>query len=239
MEKERRQVHYYALDVSDDALYKSLGGLKEQFAGSQFISISGLSGTYDDCAEWLASSARLPVSTVTLLWLGNSVANLTQHDASVLMGQFRQACEKMSVDCNFLISADCCSDEGRILKAYDPHEGPSRKFLFHGLHHANQLLGQPVFKEADWNAVPEWDNVQNELHYSYTPKRDIELDVGQFHVALKKDEPIRYFMSGKWSESQIGSIAKSAGLNVGKVWRDTNKEYCEYPSPINYSSHLI
>ncbi len=228
MEKERRHVYYYALDVSDDALCSNLGALKKQFNESQFINISGLSGTYDDCAEWLASSSSLPVSAVTFLWLGNSVANLNQHDASVLMGQFRQACSKMSADCNFLISADCCAVEDRILKAYDPNDGPSRTFLFHGLHHANRLLGQEVFKEAEWDAVPEWDNVQNELRYSYAPKADIDLNVGSLHVALKKGEPIHYFMSGKWSESQMGSIAEKAGPQVGKVWRDTQKEYCEY-----------
>ncbi|KAI1106529.1 histidine-specific methyltransferase [Jackrogersella minutella] len=228
MEKERQRVYYYALDVSDDALYKNLGALKKQFAQSQFISISGLSGTYDDCAEWLASSASLPVSTVTFLWLGNSVGNLTQQDVSVLLGQLHQACRKMSANCNFLISADCCAVEERILKAYGPNEGPSRKFLFHGLHHANRLLGKEVFREDEWNAVPEWDNVKNELRYSYTPKKDIQLDIEELHISLKTDEPVHYFMSAKWNESQIGLIAERAGLKVGNIWRDTQKEYCFY-----------
>lgn len=220
-------MYYYALDVSDDALYKNLGALKEQFAASQFIHISGLSGTYDDCAAWLAKGARLPASTITFLWLGNSIANMPQHDASVLMDQFRQACREMSADCNFLISADCCADKDRILKAYDPNEGTSRIFLFHGLHHANRLLGQDIFKEDEWDAVPEMDQQLNELRYSYVPKSDMELDIGQLHVTVKKGEPIHYFMSGKWNESQVGAIAGAAGLEVGKVWRDSQSEYCE------------
>ncbi|KAI1387345.1 histidine-specific methyltransferase [Hypoxylon trugodes] len=228
MEKERRHVYYYALDVSDDALYKNLNSLKKQFIDSQFISIAGLSGTYDDCVEWLASSASLPASTITFLWLGNSVANMPQQDVSILLGQFHQACRKMSADCNFLISADSCADENRILKAYDPTSGSSRVFLFHGLHHANRLLGQAVFKEEEWNAIPEWDKVLNELRYSYVPKKDVHLDVGKLQVTLKRGEPIHYFMSGKWNESQVGSIAEGAGLEVGKTWRDTQKEYCFY-----------
>ncbi|KAI3326431.1 histidine-specific methyltransferase, partial [Xylariaceae sp. AK1471] len=228
MEEERRHVFYYALDVSDEALYTNLGELKKKFATSHYVHISGLSGTYEDCAEWLANSASLPVSTVTFLWLGNSVANLTQGDASALMGQFHQACIKMGVDCNFLISADGCGVKDRILNAYDPINEPSRKFLFHGLHHANKLLGQEAFKEEEWDAIPEWNKEENELRYSYAPKRDIQLDLGELSIEVEKEEPVYYFMSGKWNESQIASIANKAGLSVGKVWRDAHDEYGYY-----------
>ncbi|KAI0521403.1 histidine-specific methyltransferase [Xylaria bambusicola] len=228
IERQQRKVHYYALDVSDDALYKNLGNLKTQFANSECISISGLKGTYDDCAEWLAGSAQLPGSTVTFLWLGNSIANLTKLEASLLIGQFRQACRKMSLDCNFLISADSCAVRESILKAYDPNDGPSRKFLLHGLHHANRLLGREVFKEAEWEAVPTWDEDQHELHYSYVPNVDVQFDHDQIQVSIKKGEPIHYFMSGKWTEPHVNSIAEKAGLKVGSVWKDTQEQYCFY-----------
>ncbi|PHH89467.1 hypothetical protein CDD83_6011 [Cordyceps sp. RAO-2017] len=226
-EKEKRRIFYYALDVSEEALNMNLSVLKDQFVGSQFISISGLSGTYDDCADWLASSASLPTSTVTFLWLGNSVANLNKVDVSALLGQFRLACQEMSAECNFLISADSCAEEKRILEAYDPLEGPSRTFLFHGIHHANRLLGQNAFSEDEWDAVPNWNQEQHELRYSYAPKKDLQLDLGQLCIAIKEKEPIEFFMSAKWTESQVSSIADHAGLRVGHVWRDSNKEYCE------------
>jgi EasF-like predicted methyltransferase len=231
MESEHRHAHYYALDVSEDALFKNLGDLKRQFANSKYISISGLIGTYDSCAEWLGSSAKLPGSAVTFLWLGNSVANLTKLDASVLMSQFHQACRKMSLDCNFLISADSCAVEEKILEAYSPTNGPSRKFLCHGLHHANRLLGREVFREDEWDVIPVWDEAQNELHCSYAPKRDIQLDLGEVQVSLEQGEPVHYFMSGKWTEAQMASIAENAGLEVGNVWKDTQQQYCEYISP--------
>ncbi|KAL6904023.1 histidine-specific methyltransferase [Trichoderma evansii] len=185
-EKERRHVYYYALDVSEEALHKNLSALKQQFAKSRFINIEGLSGTYDDCTEWLGRSAILPAST-----------------ASSLMSQFHQACRKMSVDCRFLVSADCCNVERDILEAYDANKGPSRTFLFHSLHHANQLLGENVFREEEWNAVPEWDEVQHELRYSYTPKTDLHIKVGDSEISLTKGESIHFFMSGKWQESQM------------------------------------
>ncbi|KAF2966550.1 hypothetical protein GQX73_g7026 [Xylaria multiplex] len=228
MAKQHRNIVYYALDVSDDALYTNLGVLKKQFAASRNIQIYGLVGTYSDCAEWLASTCFLPVCTVTFLWLGNSIANMTRDSASALMGKFRATCTKMSIDCNFLISADGCQVEDRILKAYDPVSGPSRVFLFHGLHHANRLLGQVAFKEAEWDAVPEWDTGENELRYYYVPKRDIQLEISGSRIKVKEREPVYYFMSGKWNEAQIAQIASQAGLNIGKIWRDASYEYGEY-----------
>ncbi|RYO92483.1 hypothetical protein DL766_000181 [Monosporascus sp. MC13-8B] len=225
---DHQDVLYYALDVSDDALCTNLGDLKKQFAASHRLQISGLIGTYSDCANWLANSPPLPVSTVTFLWLGNSIANMTRDNASALMGQLQAACAKMSVDCNFLISADGCRVEDRILKTYNPVNEPSRVFLFHGLHHANRLLGQVAFKEAEWDAIPEWDKEENELRYYYAPKRDIQLEIGGLSIGVKKGEPVYYFMSGKWSETQIASIASNAGLSVGKIWKDAQYEYGEY-----------
>ncbi|RYP79299.1 hypothetical protein DL769_003048 [Monosporascus sp. CRB-8-3] len=153
---------------------------------------------------------------------------MTRDNASALMGQLQAACAKMSVDCNFLISADGCQAEDRILKAYDPVSELSRVFLFHGLHHANRLLGQLAFKEAEWDAIPEWDKEENELRYYYTPKRDIQLDIGGLRIGVEKEEPVYYFMSEKWSETQIASIASKAGLSLGKIWKDAHYEYGEY-----------
>jgi len=228
MEKKHRHVLYYALDVSHDALYANLCDLHKQFAASPHVRIAGLCGTYSDCAEWLADSPPLPVSTVTFLWLGNSVANMTQDDASSLMGRLRAACAKTSVDCNFLISADGCQMEHRIRRAYDPAHGPSKMFFFHGLHHANRLLGPVTFKEEEWAAIPEWNKEENELRYYYAPRRDVRLEIGDLSIAVKKDEMIHYFMSGKWSETQMGSIARSAGLRIDKSWKDVHHEYGEY-----------
>ncbi|KAH8435055.1 uncharacterized protein LDX57_012684 [Aspergillus melleus] len=226
LEKDRQEVYYYALDVSSDALCKSLGALREQLKGAKNIHISGLIGTYEDCADWLGSS--LPAATVTFLWVGNSIANLRQEDASILLGKFRQACRKISVECNFLISADGCAVEDRLLKAYSPNEEPSRTFLFHGLHHANQLLGRVVFDENDWDCICEYEKEQNELHFSYAPKRHLELDIGPSSVGFAKDEKVRYFMSGKWTQQQMSALAENAGFEIGNVWRDAQDEYRFY-----------
>ncbi|GAP82423.1 putative duf323 domain-containing protein [Rosellinia necatrix] len=226
--KKHRHLLYYALDVSHDALCANLRDLQKQFAASAHVWIAGLCGTYSDCAEWLADSPPLPVSTVTFLWLGNSVANMTQDDASSLMGQLRAACAKASLDCNFLVSADACHVQHRIRRAYDPTHEPSKLFFYHGIHHANRLLGRVTFKEEEWVAIPEWNKEEHELRYCYAPKRDVRLEIGELGIAVKKDEKIYYFMSGKWNETQMGSIARNTGLKIVKQWKDEHHEYGFY-----------
>ncbi|KAF9889671.1 hypothetical protein FE257_007179 [Aspergillus nanangensis] len=225
---EGRRVQYYALDVSETALVQSLGNMRGQFTNFPNIDFSGLIGTYEDCAEWLVHSAILPVHTVTFLWLGNSVANLSQSHASLLMGQLREACKAIRADCHFLVTADGCAVEDQWVKAYDPSEGPSRTFLFHGIHHANRLLGSAAFDEKNWACLLEPDRVQNELHFSYVPKLDLILDLGSSSVAVHENEKIHYFMSGKWNESQMQAIAEAAGYRVSHVWKDAQKEYGFY-----------
>lgn len=228
LEKEGHEVYYYALDVSEEALYRSLSTLKEQFKPFKNINVSGIVGTYDDCVEWLATSACLPVPAVTFLWVGNSIANLNQVEASVLMGQFREACRKVSVECSFLVTADCCASEDSLVKAYHPDVSASHSFLYHGLHHANRLMGKKVFNEDHWSCIMKYKRAENELHFSYAPKQDVKVDIDQLHVTLNKGEEIHYFMSGKWSQTQMRFIANNAGFEVSKAWADAQNEYYFY-----------
>ncbi|TVY28507.1 N-methyltransferase [Lachnellula hyalina] len=226
LEKEGHEVSYFALDVSEEALRQNLGAMSERFKSCGKISISGFIGTYEDCVEWLTTSANLPVSTVTFLWVGNSIANLSKTEASALMSRFREACCKISIDCSFLVTADCCTAEDRLVKAYDPDVSSARTFLYHGLHHANRLMGENIFEANHWKCIMKYEQKENELLFSYVAKQDVEVDVHQLHVTVKKGEEIHYFLSGKWSQAQMRVIAENAGFEVRKTWTDAQNEYC-------------
>lgn len=228
MEKANRRVHYHALDVSESALRQSLAKVQDQFHGSSLITVSGLVGTYEDCTRWLVQpSTRLPAAAtgVTFLWIGNSVANSPQSQASALLARFHQACQRISLTCAFLITADGCVKADRLRRAYSPEAGPSRTFLYHGLHHANRLLGRPVFREDQWLCCYSHDPKQNELHFDYVPIEDLSLDLGSVHVSILEGEKIPYFMSGKWSEAQMRVIAHDAGFQLRDIWTDIQNEY--------------
>ncbi|THC96195.1 hypothetical protein EYZ11_004314 [Aspergillus tanneri] len=121
-----RPITYYALDVSAGELHASLKMLKNAFVDSAAVSISGLHGTYDDCATWLASfsSSLLPGlgtgRAISFLWLGNSIANMSAAEASALLSRFSHACCASQLQCRFLITSDACGDPATVLRSYNP-----------------------------------------------------------------------------------------------------------------------
>ncbi|CEJ60630.1 hypothetical protein PMG11_09199 [Penicillium brasilianum] len=226
-----RTVHYYALDVSEGALSDSLEELQTEFADRPAIKISGLLGTYEDCVKWLtdgASPCGLPSSTVCFLWLGNSVTNLGLSDASALISKFRNVCIGLDLQCSFLLTADCCTSDERLMKAYEPINGPSHTFMHHGLKTANEVLGWNVFDEKIWRCTVERDLDQNELIFRYRPAVNVSLDIGSTVVHVQKNEGIQITRSGKWSEKQMGWIADRSGFRIEHIWRDLKRNYCLY-----------
>lgn len=231
LEKASRRVHYHALDVSESSLRQSLARLQDQFHGSTLITVSGLLGTYEDCIGWLVQPlTQLPAAStgVTFLWIGNSVANTPQSQASALLARFHEACRRIHLACAFLITADGCSKVDQLRRAYNPATGPSRTFLYHGLHHANRLLGTPVFKEDQWLCHCSHDSNQNELQFEYIATEDLSLNLGSVPVSIPQGEKIPYFMSGKWSEVQVRAIAHDAGFQLRNIWKDCQNEYGQY-----------
>ncbi len=117
--QQQKPVHYFALDVSREGLRASLIELKNAFKESPFITITGLLGTYDDCVAWL-SGLKSPrgLGSVTILWLGNSIANLdSQEQASAFLARFGTACQHARLACRFVVSTDICQRDEKVLEA--------------------------------------------------------------------------------------------------------------------------
>ncbi|RAH49190.1 uncharacterized protein BO95DRAFT_10754 [Aspergillus brunneoviolaceus CBS 621.78] len=232
--RQGKKVQYYAMDVSESALRSSLQALQAEFKHFPDISISGLLGTYDDCVDWIANNtASLHTRSVTFLWVGNSVANLSKTEASDLMGQFRQACAIAGMHCHFLVSADACADESKLLKAYNPEGGLSSLFLRYGLLHVNKLLRADLFKDVVWNCLLEYDREENEILTFYSPESDVTLLSGATSVTVHHGEKIFFFRSGKWNREQMSIIAQQGGFQVSQVWRDAKQEYGKLSPKVN------
>lgn len=75
--------------------------------------------------------------------------------------------------------------------------------------------------------ILDYDKEQNELLFSYSPKADVNLTMGQLRAKVARDEKVLFWRSGKWTESQMVRIATAAGSNINHVWKDSKQEYCE------------
>lgn len=207
----------------------SLKKLSKRVGKTTFVKIQGLLGTYDDCATWLATSPNLGrPKSVNFLWVGNSIANFHRWEASSLLSRFSRGCKKLGVSCQFFVGADACNDEAKIMAAYDTAKGPLSNFILNGLRHANTIIGQQIFHANDWSCVSDFSRLEHVLHVSYTPRRDLRLEINGRSVRIRKGKKISAITSGKWTEEDMTKISADARLEVSNIWKDESRTYCEY-----------
>ncbi|KAJ5884892.1 hypothetical protein N7495_009402 [Penicillium taxi] len=228
-ERQQRSVLYYALDVSIGELTENIKDLIKRMGPTQYVKVRGLLGTYDDCVAWLASDPKMVVqSSVTFLWMGNSIANLRPDDASLLLSQFSHICAKQGVRCQFIVAADACTHKPTIMAAYDTTKRPLHDFVLNGLRNANTVMGQDVFHVSDWTCAVEFNDRENVLNTYYIPRRDLQLDIDGIAAEFRKGDKVLAITSGKWIEKDVHAVSVKAGLHVVDTWRDTSSIYCFY-----------
>lgn len=215
--------------MSPGELSHSLATLTTRLGPSSGVRVHGLVGTYEDCIAWLAGNPwpRKQVDLVTLLWMGNSVANYSQSDASSLLGQFAHAVQGAGVPCQFLVAVDACQQESRILEAYDSNQEAHREFILNGLRHANSIMGHEMFSSDEWSCVCRFNADDHTLRVYYTCCTDTELTVDGQQLSLANGSRIEAITSGKWTVGDVQQIAKRAGLQVRDQWGDAECMYCK------------
>lgn len=211
---------------------RNLKKLAERFGKTRFVKIQGLSGTYEDCVGWLATSPTAGMlKSVTFLWVGNSIANSPRPMASSLLSHFARVCTALGIRYQFIVGADACNQVSKITAAYDPASKPFRDFILNGLHHANTVIGQDIFHVSDWACAIEFNPLAHVLQISYTPNRDVRLETDGCSVTIRKGEKISATTSGKWTEEEMEAVAAEAGLQITDTWRDLDSTYCKARSP--------
>jgi EasF-like predicted methyltransferase len=224
-ERQQREISYYALDISRGELTDGLDKLVAVFGGSQYVKLRGLLGSYEDGVGWLAGYATSDMpKTVTFLWVGNSIANLTQSEAGSLLAEFVGACQNLRINCQFIISMDACQDEDKILAGYHI-DGPMSPFILNGLQHANHILGDEVFRHDDWKCARDFDTTDRSLRVYYEAVRDADVHVDGSDFAFRKGDRITAITSGKWTEDDVHMMCVEAALEVVHVWPSAEKDY--------------
>ena len=200
---------------------------------TKFVKVRGLLGTYDDCVAWLASYPKMIIqSSVTFLWMGNSIANLQPCDASLLLSRFSHVCTKQAIACQFIVAADACTHKTTIMAAYDTTKAPLHDFVLNGLRHANTVLGRGVFQASDWTCAVEFNDHENVLNTYYTPRRDLQVEIDGSAVDFRQGDRILAITSGKWTEKNMHAVSVNAGLHIADTWRDMSRIYCNnVPDP--------
>ncbi|KAJ5930331.1 N-methyltransferase [Penicillium verhagenii] len=225
LEMQHKHVEYFALDVSHSSLRSSIRELLELFPWNPMTKIQGLLGTYEDCISWLHSQGDQK-SPVTLLWLGNSIANFTSSEASDLIARFFTAGQASSVPVQMIAGIDGCQSEDEIVESYESEK--SSDFVLNGLEYANSLLGTETFLAEDWGFCGEW-NMKKSMHESfYVAQRKIYLEIEEEQFQFRPGERVRAIQSGKWPQDKVSDICAAAKTSIVNTWSNQDGSYGVY-----------
>ncbi|KAK9453295.1 histidine-specific methyltransferase [Dipodascopsis uninucleata] len=218
LERIKKPVTYYALDLSEIELKKAIQGLDQ---GLKYVKVVGLLGTYDDGRVWLAESRKTISRQVTLLWLGSSIGNLTHSESTSFIRKF--ADETLLLNDAFVIGFDGRNDPHMIYNAYNEKEGITREFILNGLRHIDSIFGgkQEIFRPGDWDYEGRYhvEEGYHEANYIATKGTVVKFDnAHKFHYS--KGDRIKIEQSWKYNLEQISIILDASGLTPIQTWKD-------------------
>ncbi|KAL7272269.1 hypothetical protein RUND412_004929 [Rhizina undulata] len=214
LNRQRKNINYYALDLSFDEIHRSLRVLPKY----EFVHTFGLHGTYEDGLGWLSQPEQRAKKGKCILWLGSSLGNFERSDAAKFLTSMGEALEPEDMA---IIAMDGCKDGERVRYAYS-HHGP---WALNGLKSANNLLGKEVFVESDWTTIGEWDEDISRHRSNFLCLKDSAPGaLGGF----KQGEKFGYAQSNKYTPEEAGRLFKVAGLQEVSRWGNQRGDYHLY-----------
>lgn len=220
LDKQEKNVDYYALDLDYSELERTLAAIPP--GTYKHVRCHGLHGTYDDGLAWLktAENAQKPKCIMTL---GSSVGNFPRPDASAFLKGFG---DMLNPGDALLVGLDGCSDGDRVFHAYNDREGVTDQFTMNGLKHANRIMGRQVFEEALWKSMGAYSKSGVKHQAFVSPSKDVEIE----GILIKAGEKVRIEESYKYTPNQAQELWQAAGLTVGAVFGDSTGTYREQPN---------
>ena len=231
-ERSGKGIDYYALDLSQPELKRTLAAVDQSY---NHVRCHGLFGTYDDGLAWLKRPENVD-RPKCVLWMGSSIGNLDRTEAADFLLNFTSI---LGPHDSLLIGIDACQDQDKVYHAYNDNVGKTREFYLNGLVHANEILGQEVFKANEWDVIGEYDAEHNRHHAFYCPTKDFNFEGN----VIKAGTRIKFEDSFKYSPSQINTLWQAAGLMPRAKFGNTSDDFrkshwLSYANPFVYRLHL-
>ncbi|OAA58739.1 DUF323 domain protein [Cordyceps fumosorosea ARSEF 2679] len=196
-EKIGKPIDYYALDLSEQELQRTL----LQIPDYKHVRSHGLWGTYDDGKDWLKQFAHDDRSIV-IIHLGSSIGNFSRDEAGAFLQGFAQV---MKPTDSVIIGIDSCCDPDKVY------------FIHNGLRHANDIYGTEVFHLEDWKVIGEfiYDEDGGRHQAFLSPTKEVTV----LGTTIKQAETLKIEQSLKYSQVGVEKLWRAAGLKEVKRWR--------------------
>ena len=213
--KQHGSVTYIPVDVSE-ILIQSGNKLLDDFEG---LNIEGIIGEYEESMQLVSEVFHQPKM---IIFLGSSIGNFDLPHAHAFLNKISASINKGD---NMLVGFDLVKDVNILNAAYNDSDGVTAEFNLNLLKRINSEI------EADINV----DNFVHKAHFNSTESR-MEMHLiskcdqsfslnGSRLISFKKGETIHTENSYKFTDEMIEDLAKSAGLKINNVWKDSRNYF--------------
>ncbi|KAI0219812.1 hypothetical protein L0F63_007201 [Massospora cicadina] len=222
IDAQRTNVSYYAIDLMEKELIKSLNSLVNYVS----LKTYGVWGTYDDGMDYIR---RFPSTTPkVVMWMGSSIGNLEQEEAADFLYKLRSV---LNPGDKIIVGIDLRNPREKLALAYNDSRGVTRDFIMNGLTHCNRILGQNLFARERFEYLskvgPQGDYHESLYRCKVTHKVnyiDRETKVTR-PFCFQEGELIHVEYSFKYTLEEIDALVEKADLVLAKQWLDSNNAY--------------
>lgn len=218
LEAQNKPVDYYALDLSQSELERTLLDISP--SSFQYVKCHGLLGTYDDGLRWLQLEPHT-TRPKCVLSLGSTIGSSSGLEAADFLGGFVQAVKSSKQKTIFIVGVDGCKDGDKVWHAYNDSGGRNRRFISNILHHANKVLEYEAFNPNEWTVEGVWNAEQGSHDQYLVPQRDLVAR----GVELKRGKGLYVVSSHKFDEEEQEKLWEGAGLELQSCWRIEPHKY--------------
>jgi L-histidine N-alpha-methyltransferase len=158
-----------------------------------------------------------------LMFIGSSVGNFEDEEASRLLGGIRHA---LGPDAVLLLGTDLRKRPDVLIRAYDDAAGVTAAFNKNLLARINRELGGH-FDLARWKHVARWNDAASriEMHLESTVRQEVPIDALGLRVAFEAGETIHTESSIKYDVPRVDRLLEAAGFHRDETYYDDAKRF--------------
>ncbi|KAK7937659.1 uncharacterized protein PG986_014527 [Apiospora aurea] len=225
LEKKKKSVTYYAIDLSRTSLEHGLQGFD---SGYDHVQCIGLWGTWDAALAWSKDTPKDSDRPRLYLSLGSIFGNDHLEPAVArLRGWTQKAMRVNTTESDMmLLTMDATTDRHHLYASYNDNDGLYERFIRNGFRHSNRILGEDWYKDDDWDCRSELQS-DPVMHRSVLrAKRPVQ--VRSVGLILEEGTAIDCYENFKYGPEVMSRQFEAAGLAAIKQWKAPKADIYQY-----------
>ena len=218
LERQKKSVAYYALDLDRNELERSFAQVRPK--DFSHVTVHGLHGTYDDAQRWLRECSDQYTARYIAM-LGSSLGQASPAGAADFLRSFALLLKPRGA---IIIGLDGTTDGDKIYKAFNDRKGVTHRFYRNALDNANVVLGYEAFKQAAWDLITEYDRIEGCHKTYFAPKEDVVVDGALF----PKGERVLLETAYVFPPKMKRGLFAAAGVVSTRSFTSSNGTFCKY-----------